>query len=138
MDDPIDRLMRAANAHAGLVHRGRGLDTTFLLECSDARALVQIRAGRVESVRKGPFVMPSWDFALRASSEEWARFWLPVPPPGHHDLMAMIKRRALRLEGDVRPFMTHLFYFKALLASVRPGVSLSAIAPLPCDQEPAR
>ena len=138
MDDPIDRLMQAANAHPGLVHRGRRLDITFLLESGTAAALVQIRAGRVESVRKGPFVMPGWDFALRAEAEEWARFWLPVPPPGHHDLLAMIKRRALRLEGDVRPFMTHLFYFKALLASVRPDVSLSAIAPLPCDPEPAR
>jgi hypothetical protein len=138
MDDPIDRLMHAANAHPGLVHRGRRLDTNFLLDSGNASALVQIRAGRVESVCNGPFVMPSWDFALRASREEWAQFWLPVPPPGHHDLRAMIKRRALRLEGNVTPFMTHLFYFKALLASVRPGVSLSAIAPLPCDPEPAR
>ncbi len=130
-DYPVMRLAEAVNAHAGLVRRGERIDTTMLLEYGDTPFLVQIRRGRVDAVTRGPFVMPSWDFALRASAAEWDAHWQAVPAPGHHDLMAMIKRRTLRLEGDTTPFMRNLFYFKAVLASLRPGGSLDSVAPLP-------
>jgi len=130
-DIAIDRLGELANGNPGLLRRGQFLDTVFLLEVGTTGWLVRIHQGRVEAITRGPFVMPRWDFALRASDEEWSMFWREVPPPGHHDLMAMIKRRALRLEGDVRPFMGNLFYFKALLASLRPGGRLDGVAPLP-------
>ena len=67
------------------------LDTTFLLGVGDADYLVRIHRGRVEAVDKGPFVQPRWTFALRASQEAWDTFWQPLPPPGGHDLIAMIK-----------------------------------------------
>ena len=56
-----------ANDKPWLVHRGRFLDVSFLLEVGDASYLVRIHRGRVEAVDKGPFVMPRWTFALRAS-----------------------------------------------------------------------
>ena len=115
----IERLAVLANEDAWLVHRGRHLDTTFLLGIGDADYLVRIHRGRVEAVDKGPFVMPRWTFALRASREAWATFWQPMPPPGFHDLMAMIKTRALKLEGDQHPFFANLLYFKELLALPR-------------------
>ncbi|MFA7666409.1 MAG: hypothetical protein WCY32_09850 [Burkholderiaceae bacterium] len=130
-DIAIDRLGDLANGHPGLLRRGRYLDTSFLLEVGATPWLVRIHHGRVEAVSRGPFLMPCWDFALRASEEEWSMFWRDVPPPGHHDLMAMIKRRVLRLDGNVQPFMGNLFYFKALLALLRPGGRLDGVAPLP-------
>lgn len=132
---PVDRLAEVVNGHAGLVRRGQLLDTTMLLECGDTPFLVQIRRGRVDAVTRGPFVMPRWDFALRASAAEWEAHWQAVPAPGHHDLMAMIKRRVLRLEGDTYPFMSNLYYFKAMLASLRPGAALDSVAPLPQAQD---
>ena len=56
---------------------------------------------------------------MRASQETWSQFWLPVPPPGSHDLFALIKRRALRVEGNLHPFMANLFYFKGVMAKLR-------------------
>lgn len=41
------------------------------------------------------------------------------PSRGFHDLMAMLKFRTLRIEGDQHPFMANLLYFKDVLASVR-------------------
>jgi hypothetical protein len=117
--DAIDRLAELANADAWLVHRGRTLDTTFLLGIGNADYLVRIHRGRVEAVVKGPFVQPRWTFALRASREAWDTFWQPMPPPGGHDLFAMIKTRALSLDGDQYPFMSNLRYFKDLLALPR-------------------
>ncbi len=108
-----------ANDNAWLVHRGRCLDVTFLLEVGDTAYLVRIHRGRVEAVDKGPFVMPRWTFALKASQDAWATFWQPIPPPGFHDLIAMMKTRAMRLEGDQHPFFANLLYFKELLALPR-------------------
>jgi hypothetical protein len=115
----VEGLGALANDKAWLVHRGRFLDVAFLLEVGDVAYLVRIRRGRVEAVDKGPVVMPRWTFALRASQEAWATFWQPIPPPGFHDLMAMIKTRALKLEGDQQPFFANLLYFKELLALPR-------------------
>src|SRR4249920_3675448 len=92
----VEGLGALANDKAWLVHRGRFLDVAVLLEVGDAAYLLRIHRGRVEAVDKGPFVMPRWTFALRASQEAWATFWQPIPPPGFHDLMAMIKTRALK------------------------------------------
>ena len=115
----VARLGALANDNAWLVHRGRHLDVVFLLEMGDAAYLVRIHRGRVEAVDRGPFVMPRWTFALAASQEAWATFWQPVPPPGFHDLIAMLRTRALRLEGDQHPFFANLRYFKELLALPR-------------------
>jgi hypothetical protein len=115
----IEKLAGLANDNSWLVHRGRYLDTTFLLGVGDTDYLVRIHRGRVETIERGPLVMPRWTFALRGSREAWATFWQPLPPPGFHDLIALIKTRALALEGDQHPFMANLRYFKELLALPR-------------------
>jgi hypothetical protein len=92
-----------------------------MLEVGEDQYLIRIREGGVESVERGPFVMPRWAFALRASAEDWGTFWSASPPPGYHDLVAMMKFKRLRLEGDVYPFMTHIRYFKDLLGRLREG-----------------
>ena len=115
----IERLGELANRDTWLVHRGRFLDVTFLVEVGPAPYLIRIHRGRIESIDKGPLVLPRWTFALRASEEAWSTFWTAVPPPGFHDLIAMLKARALRIEGDQHPFMANLRYFKDLLALPR-------------------
>lgn len=115
----MEQLAERVNANARLVWRGRYVDTAFLLEVGDASWLVKIAAGRIAAVTRVGQVMPSWTFALRASSESWQQFWQPVPRPGFHDLMAMVKRRHLQLEGDLYPFMCNLLYFKSVMAALR-------------------
>ncbi len=115
----IETLKERVNADAALVRRGRYLTTTFLLEVGDAPWLIAIVEGRVALVTRGPFVMPSWSFALRAPAAEWEKFFLDRPPPGSNDLMAMVRRRVLKTEGDLRVFMAHLRYFKEALAKLR-------------------
>ncbi|UCE30404.1 MAG: hypothetical protein JSW68_10025 [Burkholderiales bacterium] len=116
----VERLAELANADAWLVHRGRHLSVTWLLEIGARAWLVHIHRGRIESADPGPFVMPQWRFALRADEDAWSRFWQAVPPPGFHDLLALLKFRRLRIEGDQQPFMANLLYFKGLLACLRP------------------
>lgn len=114
-----DALMQAVNANDRLVWRGRFVNTRFLLEVGDVSYLVEIVAGRIASVTRGPLAMPTWTFALRASAGAWAEFWKPVPQPGFNDVFALSKRRLLRIEGDLQPFMANLLYFKDVLAAPR-------------------
>ena len=115
----IELLKEKVNSDLPLTRRGRFLTTTFLIEISTAQWLVSIVEGRVASVTQGPFVMPSWSFALRAPREEWEKFWSADPRPGSNDLMALIKRRVLKAEGDLQVFMANLRYFKESLEKLR-------------------
>lgn len=115
----IEALQQRVNSDDGLVRRGRYLTTVFLLEVGQTGWMISIFEGRVVSVTKGPFVMPSSVFALRASEEEWGKFWSRRPPPGSNDLMALIKRRVLKAEGNLGVFMANLRYFKEALAKLR-------------------
>ena len=118
---PIEELPQLVNSDSWLTHRGRFLDVTFLLQVGESEYLIHIRQGGVQHVERGPFVQPRWTFALRASAEDWSRFWSAAPQPGFHDLIAMLKFKRLRLEGDLYPFMTHIRYFKDLLGLLRAG-----------------
>ena len=119
----IETLIERVNADAALVRRGRFVDVTFLLQAGETQWLVAIAAGKVASVTKGPFVMANWTFALRAPEDAWARYWAPTPEPGFNDLFGLIKQRLLKAEGDLHPFMANLFYFKAVLASLRKEIA---------------
>ena len=44
---------------------------------------------------------------------------LSIPEPGWHDLFALTKRGAASIEGDLRPLLQNLQYFKDLLALPR-------------------
>jgi hypothetical protein len=119
----IEALKERVNDDAALVRRGHYLTTTFLLEVGPTAWLISIFEGRIVSVTRGPFVMPSSSFALRAAEAEWQKFWSSRPPPGSNDLMALIRRRVLKAEGDLQIFMAHLRYFKEALAKLRPAVA---------------
>ena len=68
--------------------------------------------------------MPSWRFALRADETSWQRFWQPRPAPGDHDLLALVRRGLLKIEGDLQPLMANLLYItgapEAPRAAARP------------------
>ena len=119
----IETLQQRVNGDPGLIRRGRYLSTSFLLEVGPTPWMIQIFEGRIISVTRGPFVMPSSSFALRTSEEEWDKFCETRPPPGSNDLMALIKRRTLKAEGNLQVFMSHLRYFKEVLAKLREGAA---------------
>jgi hypothetical protein len=121
----LEQLQQKVNSDGALTRRGRFLTTKFLIEVGTAQWLVSIVEGKIASVTQGPFVMPSWSFALRASQDEWQKFWSASPVPGSNDLMALIKRRVLKSEGDLQVFMANLRYFKESLEKLRPARSPS-------------
>ena len=122
LDDIGDRLAglpERLDADAGLLRRGRHLNTTCQLDFGAETVLLRIVDGRLAEVRSGPLVTPSAAFAISGEAAAWRRFLAADPPPGDHDLLAFVKRRELRLTGNLHPLMSHLLYFKALLALLR-------------------
>jgi hypothetical protein len=114
-----EMLAQKVNVNERLVWRGRHVSTSFLLQVDQAEYLIQILDGRIASVKKGPFPIADWVFALRAREAAWVEFLQVIPKPGFHDVMAMLKLKHLKMEGDLYPLMSHLLYFKDVLASVR-------------------
>ncbi len=117
----LSRLQEKVNGNANLLRRGRFVNALVLIEVGATPWLVRFVDGRVASVAKGPFVMPTWTFAVRAPEDAWAGFWAKNPRPGFHDIMALIKRRVMRVEGDLQIFMSNLRFFKEVLATLRAG-----------------
>jgi hypothetical protein len=118
--DLINRVSALRKADDRLIAQGRLVRAKMMIEAGDQAAIVTIVDGSVTGIANANAnVMPAWTFALRAPAVEWAQFWQPAPRPGHHDLFALLRRKQLRLEGEIHPFMSNLFYFKALLALPR-------------------
>jgi len=115
----LERVAELVNGDPAIVRWGRHLNDTFMVEVGDEQHLVTVRAGRIESVAKGPFVMRSWRFAIRARRECWEKFWAKVPAPGWHDLFALLRRGDVVFEGDQRVLMAYLLYVKLVLAAPR-------------------
>jgi hypothetical protein len=107
------------NADAALVARGCRLTVDCRLGLHHRPFHVSFVAGRIVEVTPAPVLMRSWCFSYCASPTAWAEFWRPVPRPGWHDLFALTKSGEASLEGDLFPFMSHLQFFKDVLALPR-------------------
>ena len=115
----IESIAERVNADPAILRWGRHMNETFMLEVGESQYLVTVAAGRIEKVERGPFVMRPWRFAIRAGAEQWEKFWRDPPPPGWHDLFALLRRGEVAFEGDQRVLMSYLLYLKLVLASPR-------------------
>ena len=113
----LEELADRVNGDANLVRRGKSVNTTFLIAIDNTDHLVSVRDGRITGIRSGPFITPNYSFALRASRDSWDKLRSPTPIPGFTDIFALVKKKLLRIEGDLHPFMSNLLYFKGVLAA---------------------
>jgi hypothetical protein len=102
-----------------LRRRGRWLGTDCRIDIGNEPFFLSIRVGALAILDRGPKLMHSTVFTFRATDEAWTQYWKPVPEPGWHDLFALTKRGAASMEGDLRPLLQNLQYFKDLLALPR-------------------
>jgi hypothetical protein len=115
----IEKLPELVNRDAVLLRRGRHLDLDVMIEIGDVPYYVAIENGLIARLDRGPLLMRSWALAFRGPDDAWRQFWQPLPPPHFHDIFALAKAGQLRIEGDLHPLMTHLLYFKEMLAAPR-------------------
>lgn len=115
----MDRLTDLVNGDGALVHRGRFITDDLMIEIGNTSYYLSIGNGKIVSLQRGPLLMHSWSFAVRGREEAWVTFWQAVPPPHFHDIFALAKRGEFRIDGDFKPLMTNLLYYKDLLAAPR-------------------
>ena len=115
----FERLAEVVNADPAVVRWGREMNETFMLEIGETQYLITVRAGRIEKVEQGPFVMRSWRFAIRAGTDCWTEFLRSPPAPGWHDLFALLRRGEVKFDGDQRALWAYLLYVKLVLEKAR-------------------
>lgn len=106
-------------ADADLLRRGRWLTVECRIDVGHEPFFLSIRDGALAALDRGPRLMRSTAFIFRATDEAWTHYWEPIPAPGWHDLFALTKRGAASMDGDLRPLLQNLQYFKDLLALPR-------------------
>jgi hypothetical protein len=119
---PADRfaaLPRLLAADADLLRRGGWLTVDCRIDVGDEPFFLSIRDGNLAALDRGPRLMRSTAFTFRATDEAWTNYWQSIPAPGWHDLFALTKRGAASMDGDLRPLLQNLQYFKDLLALPR-------------------
>jgi hypothetical protein len=115
----FERLPSLVGGNADLVRRGRFLICDFEIGVGTLPLAVRVEQGHIASVTRGPFLLKPWVFAVRMAPGDWLKFFEPFPAAGWHDLMALSKRGAARIEGNLQPFMANLQYIKDVLAAPR-------------------
>ncbi len=102
-----------------LLRRGRWLSVECRVDIGSEPFHLTLKDGALAALDRGPRLMRSTVFTVRGSNEAWRHHWRRMPEPGWHDLFALTKRGAASMEGDLRPLLQNLQYFKDLLALPR-------------------
>jgi hypothetical protein len=119
---PADRFARLPDllhADPDLMRRGERVEVDCRVDVGNVPFFLSIRGGEITLLERGLKLMRSTDFIVRATDEAWTRHWSTVPDAGWHDLFALTKRGAASMEGDLRPLLQSLQFFKDLLALPR-------------------
>jgi hypothetical protein len=117
--DRFARLPDLLAADADLRRRGRFACVDCRIDIGTEPFFLSIADGALTGFERGPRLMRGTAFTVRATDEAWTYHWEAVPTPGWHDLFALTKRGVATMEGDFRPLLQHLQYFKDLLALPR-------------------
>lgn len=119
---PADRFARLPDlfsADHDLKRRGRWVTVGCRIDIGDEPFFLEIDGGALTEFERGARLMRSTAFTVRASDEAWTQHWQKLPAPGWHDLFALTKRGVAAMEGDLRPLLQNLQFFKDLLALPR-------------------
>jgi hypothetical protein len=119
---PADRFARLPDllaADTDLLRRGRWLTVECRIDVGSEPFFLSLRDGALAGFDRGARLMRSTAFTFRATDEAWTHYWQPIPAPGWHDLFALTKRGAASMDGDLRPLLQNLQYFKDLVALPR-------------------
>jgi hypothetical protein len=119
---PADRFARLPDLlanDADLQRRGRWVTVDCRVDIGDQPFFLGLENGALAAFERGARLMRSSAFTIRGSEEAWMQHWQLVPERGWHDLFALTKRGVASMEGDFRPLLQNLQFFKDLLALPR-------------------
>ncbi len=119
---PAERFARLPDllaADTDLRRRGRWLNVDCRVDIGAEPFHLAIREGELAELERGPSPDARRGLLDPRHRRGLAAALAQVPEPGWHDLFALAKRGAASMEGDLRPLLQNLQYFKDLLALPR-------------------
>lgn len=123
MNAPLQRRFEAipelVNGDHALVHRGRYLAADIKVGVGASHYMLYIRNGAIQSISQQPPLFAAADLVFQATEEAWQALWEECQRPGWHDIFALTKRGAMRVEGDPHMLFAHLQYLKDVLTTPR-------------------
>jgi hypothetical protein len=117
--DRFAALPSLLDADQDLRRRGRWVTVDCRVDVGGEPFFLSFRDGALPAFERGPRLMRSIAFSIGATEQGWTEYWQPMPAPGWHDLFALAKRGAASMDGDLRPLLQNLQFFKDLLALPR-------------------
>lgn len=115
----IEKLPELVNSNPALVRRGRWTNAVMLLGVGEAYWLITIEEGRIAACKRQTLRISAFDFSITGDEDAWRKFWRETPPPMHHDLHALLRIGAIRIEGDVDLLLANMLYLKIMLETLR-------------------
>ncbi|MBD3646756.1 MAG: SCP2 sterol-binding domain-containing protein [Pseudomonadales bacterium] len=109
----MQALVDAVNQDPELKRRGKYYSIHFRLEMDDDQILFKVDNGQLTSVIEDGDEPVT--FSLSGSRETWQQFFLDEPPPGYHDIAAMLDQGHLQLQGDPMPWLSNTLYIKGII-----------------------
>ena len=115
----IQNIKNKVNNNTILIERGKWINLTFVLGVDEKEFIVKIIDGKINSIYQKKVDTEFGIFKISSSLKNWQNHWLKIPPRDFHDLFAMLSKKLVKLDGDLKPLMQNLQYFKDLIASNR-------------------
>ena len=108
------------NTDPALARLGRYYSVAFTVLLEEQAWRFDVRNGELASLTH---VAQGADtdavFTLTIDPKSWEAFGTQTPPPGYHDISAMIEHRHARLSGDYLPWLANMTFVKGLIRHLR-------------------
>ena len=115
----IENLKNKVNKNTILIQRGKWINLSFVFGVDEKEFIFKIVDGKINSISQKKVDTEFGIFKISSSLKNWERHWLKIPPRDFHDLFAMLSKKMIKLDGNLKPLMQNLQYFKDLIASNR-------------------
>jgi hypothetical protein len=109
----VERWQNRVNQDSVAQLLGRHFSANVMLEFGPHSYVVNFERGAITQVQHDLGAESTYQVALRAPVETWAKFVQPVPPPMYNDIIAMSHtlHGRLKIEGDVKVLWQNLRAF---------------------------
>lgn len=111
----MNQLLKKVNNDPALLRRGRFYSAQIKLEFDDDSILFEVEDGKLIRLAENSDEPPANGFTLSASKKTWEKFQAVNPPPGFHDISAMLDAKHVSLSGNALLMLSNLFYVKGLI-----------------------
>ena len=115
----IENLKNKVNKNTNLIKRGKWINLSFIFGVNEKEFIFKIVDGKINSISQKKVDTEFGIFKISSSLENWEKLWLKIPPRDFHDLFSILSKNIITLDGDLKPLMQNLQYFKDLIASNR-------------------